>query len=111
VFVGLRVNVLEGLGRELLAQGGFLGFGALELRPKALELELIAEKQQHCEQQHCHSDLECTRPGPVTVEFNVVDTDLRHTFQGFSKTHCCCSPSAAFVPGSVWRTDISNTLA
>src|SRR5690606_14107279 len=110
LLVSVQVGSLEGLVRELLAQGGFLGFGALELRLKVLEMELIAEKQKHCEQQRCHNDLECTRPGPDIVEVKVVEIDLLQTFHGLSKTHCCCSPSAAFVPGSVARSDLAGTF-
>src|SRR5690606_9813579 len=82
-----------------------------ELSLEILQVELITKEQQHSKQQRCHYDLERPWPGADIVEVEVVEIDLLQTFHGLSKTHCCCSPSAAFAPGSVWRTDISNTLA
>src|SRR5690606_25223998 len=111
VVVRLQISGSEGLVGKLLAQGGFLGFGAFELSLEILQMEVVTEEQQHSKQQRCHYDLERPWPGADIVEVEVVEIDLLQTFHGLSKTHCCCSPSAAFAPGSVWRTDISNTLA
>src|SRR5690606_31269796 len=109
--VGFQVGRLEGLVGELLAQGHFLAFGALQLALQVLEVEVVAEEQQYGEHQHADDDLQCPRPGTYVIEVKVVEIDLLQTLHGLSKTHCCCSPSAAGAPGSVWRTDISNTLA
>src|SRR5690606_7354586 len=99
--VGLQVGRLERLLGKFLAQGHFLAFGPLQAGLQILEMEVVTEEQQHREYHHGDDDLQCSRPGPDIVEVKVVDIDLLQTLHGLSKTHCCCSPSAASAPGSV----------